>query len=68
MAPKAPKVLKTMMKKPAAKAEALPRGGHEGRHGGGTYSDKGTSSLMEIDIQTPMGKNAAQAIQDTLKN
>ena len=58
MAPKASKVLKTIMKKPAAMAEEAER----------TKADKGNVALMAIEAGKPMGKNAAQAIQDTLKN
>ena len=57
MAPKASKVLKTIMKKPAAMAE------ESKKHN----ADKGTSSLLAIEAERPMGKNAAQAIQGTLK-
>jgi hypothetical protein len=57
MAPKASKVLKTIMKKPAAMAEEPER----------TKADKGNVALMAIEAGKPMGKNAAQAIQDTLK-
>ena len=46
-----------MMKKPAAMAE------ESKKHN----ADKGTSSLLAIEAERPMGKNAAQAIQDTLK-
>ncbi len=57
MAPKASKVLKTIMKRPTAMAEEPER----------TKADKGNLALMAIEEGKPMGKNAAQAIQDTLE-
>jgi hypothetical protein len=57
MAPRVWKTLKPIMKKPAAMAEEAEN----------MSSEKGSLALMKVEPGKPMGKNAAQAIQDTLK-